>query len=77
MLVNGDAVAFDTAGTGVPLTTVATDANSKTDVITGIDTPDDLDAGDVVTVWVYITECSASTIELKSARILYDRQFNN
>ncbi len=77
VLLNGDAVTFDTGGTGVPLTTVGTSANTALDVVSGVDTPDDLDAGDVITIALYLVKSSASTIEVKSARLRYDRQFNN
>lgn len=74
---NKDATAVDTAGTGVPFAVVATDANTKMDVLSATDTPDDVDAGDVLTVRLYITSITTGNVELKGARIRYPRQFNN
>lgn len=73
---NKDDTAFDTAMSYCNLATVASDANTKLDVIEGDDSPDDLDVNDVVTVVLWKSHGTANA-EIKLVQIFYDRQFNN
>jgi len=79
MLENKDDTAFDTSGTLHMMSTVATDANSKLDVITADDTGDDPDVDDIYTLVLFLEngKSISGNTELKQVRIKYTRQFNN